>query len=189
MLKEQAIFPVVSTGFDKFSRHLVVPALILLALVVTEMAEASPRIFVGASYGESQPDESGFSEDKSYSLGVGARWPWINVGMRMHSLGEYVREGRDARIDVKGISLDFSPRWAINDAFSLELHTGLLDWTATAHLFGKEVGTDEGTDYYLGAGLRIDGSERYSLILSYDQFLDVSGSDIQSLTLSLERQF
>lgn len=95
-------------------------------------------------------------------------------------------------LDVSGVSFEFIGRLPIGSSFSLLGKFGLFWWTVENcdtgyyYYYYCPSGTyDDGSDLTYGLGLQYDLNEHVSVRGEWQEFMDVSGSDVSLLSAGL----
>lgn len=122
--------------------------------------------------------------------------PNISIEAFAGYLGEIsanITDGSEtASIEIDGttIGVNLTAYWPLSPRFSLIGQAGALRWNLDANVKITDgidtlegTATDKGTDPFFGFGASFQASERLTLRLLYQRFLDVSDSDIDVLSV------
>jgi len=119
--------------------------------------------------------------DLGYKLYGGYLTRYFGAEMSFAGLGDgYTPE----QVDIYGMSLEFVGRLPVNDNFSLLAKFGIFWWTVDNCYFGYYYYDctggyyDDGSDLTYGVGMQYDMTKNVSLRAEYQEYSDVSGSDV-----------
>ena len=96
-------------------------------------------------------------------------------------------------VDIYGMTLEFVGRVPVSDNFSLLGRFGIFWWTVSNCYYGYYFGVcsqyDDGSDLTYGVGIQYDLNANISLRAEWQQYDDVSGSDVEFISGGLMYTF
>lgn len=141
---------------------------------------APPGGYIGFSLGSADVKEIDES-DSAFKLYGG----WTanqNLGLEIAfvDLGSYPTIFGPA--DTFGVAFDVVGYLPVGNNFNLMGKIGIFAWTVDVDLFNA---SDDGTDLTYGLGVQYDFNNRLSIRGEWEEFSDVSGSDISLLSAGI----
>lgn len=164
---------------NRVAAILLIAPLTLFAISVS----AQPVGHVGLLGGQSSIDISGYEKPSSYKLFAGVSFStYGSLDLAYANLGKFkVTGASDTYLDVDGFELTAMGSYPLSKRVSIFARAGYYKWNLDAVLFGTKLGSDDGTDFTLGAGMRFGLSDDIRLHLEYQKYNDISGGDIDSI--------
>ncbi len=167
-------------------------ALLVITLpLVSNSSWAQPVGHVGFYAGQSSVDASGYEDPSSYKLFAGVSFStYGSLDLAYANLGKFKRSGvSDTYQDLDGFELTAMGRYPLNRRVDLFARAGYYKWNLDSVLSGTNLGSDDGTDFTLGAGVSFSLSKSVRLQFEYQKYNDVSGDDIDSIYGGLDFGF
>ncbi|MBW6509985.1 MAG: porin family protein [Desulfuromonadales bacterium] len=170
-------------------------ALVLVfSLAVTVYAEDS-GVYIDASVGRSDINESGFDKGTSVSFGLGYSFnEYFSTEVRYIDFGDF----DDDIFPVWTISGDafvfnIVGKYPVTDRFSVFAKLGFFAWDAEVKEqgFGK-LGSDDGTDITYGAGLSFLFAEKIASYVQFQRYefkIDGENIDLDDISVGLQYRF
>ncbi len=120
-----------------------------------------------------------YETDTSWSLGLGYAFnPYISVQVNYHNLADDYRVDDCPRgyiclvenvdlVDMTGVSASALFSWPINDTFDVFGQVGVISWDADFETLDHD---DSGEDFLYGAGLGVNFSDHWRMVLKHERF-------------------
>jgi OOP family OmpA-OmpF porin len=152
-------------------------------LLVAGHGSAQAAGYIGAAFGQSDVDVSGYDEASSWQLFGGVQLtPNFAVEAAYTDLGEFEVSGaRNTYIEVSGVEVTAVGQLPLANRVSLFGEAGFFSWDLDATLFGTDAGSDDGTDLTYGVGLKVGLVEALNLQFEYQAYPDISDGDVDTL--------
>lgn len=154
--------------------------LVLLLVMQTPVHAVNTGWYAGFSIGSAEVDAINES-DMGYKFTGGYLENNFGAEMSLVGLGDgYTAEN----VDVYGLSMEFIGRVPLSPSFSLLGKLGIFWWTVENCYSGYyyyycPTGTyDDGSDLTYGLGMQLDMNNRFSFRAEWQNFEDISGSDV-----------
>lgn len=150
-----------------------------LLLIVGQHVQAAPLGgYIGFSLGSADVEEIDESDTAFKLLGG-----WIanqNLGLEVAfiDLGSY----QSGLTDAYGVAFDVVGYLPLGNNFNIMGKLGMFAWTVDVDILNA---SDDGTDLTYGLGVQFDVTNRLSLRGEWEEFTDVSGSDISMLSAGM----
>lgn len=150
-----------------------------LLLFVGQQAQAAlPGGYIGFGLGSADVEEIDESDTAFKLLGG-----WIanqNLGLEVGfiDLGSY----QSGHTDAYGMAFDVVGYLPLGNNFDIMGKLGMLAWTVDVDILNA---SDDGTDLTYGLGMQFNVTNRLSLRGEWEEFADVSGSDISMLSVGV----
>ena len=172
-----------------FIKHFL-PFIALLWMSVAHAEEQRIPIFISLSNGIADLNKSGFDNPVAFSLKAGMEFKWVSVAAGYLYMDKFnFKNTSDTNVGVKGITLSMEKPIQLRRRFFIDLMGGLYHWDASSKFLGHEVGSDKGTNLFVGIAPRIQFGRHFSLFLGAEQYFDVSGSDIARADIGVSWKF
>ncbi|MBL8300228.1 MAG: porin family protein [Rhodanobacteraceae bacterium] len=166
----------------------------IVAGICSAGAARADGFFVDGRYGRSDFDSSG--KDTALGINGGYRWGAFGLEGGYVDLGSLDRgytgsSGLHSGIDVAGWTLGANGHFNLTPNWYLSARAGLFHWKADMDLVASPTNAKfSGNDWYAGAGVGYDFSERFSLGLNYDHYrAGKSGMDFDANVISVNTEF
>ena len=176
--------------FSKESIKYFLPFFALLWMSVAHAEQQRIPIFISVANGIADLNKSGFDNPLAYNLKAGMEFKWVSVAVGYLYMDKFkFRNTSDTSVGVKGITLSVEKPIQLRRRFFVDLIGGLYHWDASSKFLGREVGSDKGTNVFVGVAPRIQFGRHFSLFLGAEQYFDVSGSDIARADIGVSFKF
>ena len=171
-----------------------------IATLTPSFASADKGLFAAASVGSAELSESfdGFDVDAdstAYRFSVGWRFnDYLAVDGGYQNFGRFDQtfDNTGTPVDVSlkadGFTLGAIGSLPIGDRFSLFARAGAFFWDGDAEINDVSTASPEETNFYYGAGARLDITERLSVTVDGSRY-DLDGTDSSILSAGLEFRF
>ena len=161
--------------------HLRTPSIFALlgGLLLSGTAQASPPhpLQLEIVSGWAMIGHNGYDDDNNFEPRIGYDFELFEVNVGYLKMGEFESTTLlSAGVEVEGVSLGVVKTFPLHERISITIQGGLYNWRADAWFNGRKVGEDDGTDPWLGAGLRFPITQRIEAQINYQHFDDISGS-------------
>ncbi len=153
--------------------------------------QAGPVGHVGLYTGQSSVDASGYEKPSSYKLFAGVSFStYGSLDLAYANLGKFKASGAsDTYSDVDGFELTAMGRYPVSTRVDVFARAGYYKWNLDNVLSGTKIGSDDGSDFTLGAGVSFQLSKKIRLQFEYQKYNDISGDDINSVYGGLDFGF
>jgi OOP family OmpA-OmpF porin len=149
-----------------------------LALFGGQLAEAAPPGgYIGFSLGSADVKEIDESDSAYKLFGGWTANEYFGLEVAFVDLGSYPTFFGMA--DAYGVAFDVVGYLPLGNNFNLMGKLGIFSWTVDVDFLNA---TDDGTDLTYGLGVQYDFNNRFSIRGEWEEFTDVSGSDISLLS-------
>lgn len=170
-MNKQTLIPMVLAGFALTAIH----------------SSAQAAGYIGAAFGRSDVDVSGYDEAESWQLFGGARFsPYFAVEAAYTDLGQFDLKGAsNTYVEIDGVEITAVGMLPVSNYVTFFGEAGLFAWNLDATLFGSDFGSDDGTDLTYGAGVKLRLVESLDLQFEYQHYEDISDADVDTLYAGL----
>lgn len=146
--------------------------------------------YLGFSFGSASPDADHFDGARVDTYHAGYYFPYLSAEFNYTPFERFQHEQADATdIHVWSAGITAIPRYEFNRWLSVEVLLGVQRWEAKARFLGVHFGSDDGTSSVLGMGGRLQFMNGWAGTLRWQQFNDVSGTDISHIALGVHYVF
>jgi OOP family OmpA-OmpF porin len=151
---------------------------VLLTAFAGSAAAATPGGYLGFSMGTSEVDTLNV-DDTSFKLTAGYTANQnLGIEIQVISFGEFFNG--IGNVDVTGVSFDGVGYLPVSSQVSLFAKFGMISYTA--EFYGLE---DTGSELMYGLGGQFDVSSNLAIRAEYENYNDISGSDISMLSAGI----
>jgi len=151
---------------------------ILLTAFAGSASAATPGGYLGFSIGSSEVDTISESDTSfKFTAGYNANQN-LGIEIQLISFGEFFNGL--GYVDVTGLSIDGIGYLPVSSQFSLFGKFGMISYRA--ELFGLE---DTGSELMYGLGGQFDINSNFAIRAEYENYNDISGSDISMLSAGI----
>ncbi|HUH39196.1 MAG TPA: porin family protein [Spongiibacteraceae bacterium] len=168
-----------------FKKMLVASSIALLS------AAANSGGYIGASFGKSDVDVSGFDDGNSVAISGGYKFnKHFALELSYIDLGESTDDiPPEWTIEVDGFNFAAVGIIPINDNVEVFGKLGAYMWDADVKERGwGKIASDDGTDFSFGLGVAGHITEQFSLVLEFQRF-DIDGDDVDNVSLGVRFNF
>ena len=166
------------------------PLIALLWISVAHAEEQRIPIFISLSNGIAVLNQSGFDNSLAYNVKAGMEFKWVSVAIGYLYMDKFkFKNASDTNVGVKGFTLSMEKPIQVRRRFFIDLLGGLYRWDASSKFLAHKVGSDKGTNLFVGIAPRIQFGRHFSLFLGAEQYFDVSGSDIARADIGVSWKF
>ncbi len=165
----------------------------LAGTMAPQQAEAQKLLtkwYIGGSAGKSDVETSSFDDDFGLKFFGGYNFNNnVSVEAAFINLGEFDRKGDIDVVDVFGAEVSVVGKISIG-RFSIFGKGGVFFWDADNSVDGFVFRTDDGVDPTYGFGFEYNfKNSRLNLRAEWQKFQDVSGSDLELLSVGVKYNF
>lgn len=167
--------------------------MVFAGFLVPQQAEAQKLLtkwYIGGSAGKSDVEVSSFDDDFGLKFFGGYNFNnYVSVEAAAINLGEFDRKNSIDVVDVFGVEASVVGRIPIG-RFAIFGKAGIFVWDADASVGNVVFASDDGADPTYGFGFEYNFKHsRWSLRGEWQKFEDVSGSDLELLSVGARYSF
>lgn len=134
--------------------------------------------YIGASFGQSDVDVSGYDQADSYQIFGGMNLSqYFGVELAYTNLGEFDNKGAAKTVEVDGFEVTAVGSLPVANSVALFGEAGLYAW----NMDDSVSGSDDGTDLTYGVGVKFQVAPPLKLHVEYQRYDSISDGDIDTI--------
>ncbi len=161
-------------------------------LLVANINIAFADNYIGGSFGQSDFNVTGYDTSTAYKVYGGTRSTNFGVEAAYHNVGKFITQSiiGEASFNVTGFELSGVGYLPLNDKFELFGKVGAFSWENKLNIKSMNfIAKDSGTEITYGLGAQYKVMPTLSLRAEYQKFVNVSVTDISTISLGAAYTF
>ncbi len=175
----------------KIQKSIALESIALASLLMGASSLASAEIYLGGAIGSTNVSTPGFEHSDTQKIFGGVRERFLGLEVAYVNFDDFFVEGSGGSQSINGDGLEASLVGFIPFGHQAELFgkVGVLNWTLDGNSGGSTFSTDDGSSFAYGVGLQLFPADHLSVRLEYQGFQDVSGGDLDAVTIGAALHF